>query len=274
MYLNGACLAPPQPIDEEFGPICIAASPGATFNLTRLLVTADPYLGGWLPNRTGPVFTSAATQHIHLAPIHKIVPFIFYVISAINTTILIIIVPRGFGGRRREAAVHFSIAGGSFVALMIASAILTSEANWAMGVLKQPGNAEYIGALTSSRGYQGLTWGCTASSFLSSILLFAEWRMQRFTPFGQTISRHWKPAAVSWLGRRPAELREQQRRMVPVAVDENSGGSGSGDEGVERRRGREFVSFDARLRAMAMERRARGGGMVGGNEGWRMERWG
>jgi hypothetical protein len=25
---------------------------------------------------------------------------------------------------------------------------------------------------------------------------------------------------------------------------------------------------------MAMERRARGGGMVGGNEGWRMERWG
>jgi hypothetical protein len=121
---------------------------------------------------------------------------------------------------------------GSFVALLIASAILISSATQAKAQLRTGKNPLYINDVSTSRGYQGLTWGTTGTSLLISLLLFAELNMERFTPYGQRISRHWKPSGVSWLGRREPELRRQQReqRMTIPAVE----GNGRGGVGMFR----------------------------------------
>jgi hypothetical protein len=111
------------------------------------------------------------------------------------------------------------------ISLLIASALLTSTFSSAKTqILHDPNNSPYVTAVSTSHGFQGLTWGATCTAYLAAVLLFAEFSMERFTSYGERTIRHWKPRGTSWLAKRSPQLRRQQRERVRRRIDDEGRG--------------------------------------------------
>ncbi len=63
--------------------------------------------------------------------------------------------------------------------------------------------------------------------FLASVLLFAEWNMERFTPPLSKIDRRWKPDGMSWFARANGRIEVEENvrhdEIMELSEDQEGG---------------------------------------------------
>lgn len=159
---------------------------------------------------------TAASSHVTQISINFISPFVFYLIGLVDAGVLWFTIPGTFHGKRHLNFLNTCISVSSFLALLIASASSTAIARSSISRLSTTASEPYVLYARTSRDFLALTWSATSVMLLATVLLAMEWTMERFTPTGETISRHWKPAGMSWFKQTRGNMRLPRERPVQL----------------------------------------------------------
>ena len=95
--------------DEETGPECAYAGIGKTFELDPMVEYVAPVAVG--ADGSSYIYPNQTLQNVHLSGIHTVVPFVFYLLGALNIAIMLASLPVVFCAGHFAIWFHGSLAG-------------------------------------------------------------------------------------------------------------------------------------------------------------------